>query len=185
MSVEPGGTAVPTDAVTVDDGEAIDAVDQLDDDRLTLAGLMMESAAGLRRDLDRRLEADCGLPLQWFELILRLSRSPDRQLRMSDLADQTNLTPSGLTRAIDRLVEAGLVQRLACPEDRRGAYAKLTPVGLRRVAEAVGPHLGHLEATLLSALTDREQSQLESLLRKVRDHVNPGAARPPEPIPLS
>jgi MarR family 2-MHQ and catechol resistance regulon transcriptional repressor len=176
---EEEGSALRTDAA------AVDAVDQLDDDRLTLAGLLMESATGLRRELDRRLEADCGLPLQWFELLLRLSRSPDRQLRMSDLADQTNLTPSGLTRAIDRLVEAGLVQRLACPEDRRGAYAKLTPAGLRRVAEAVGPHLSHLEATLLGALDEREQTRLESLLRKIRDHVNPGAARAPEPIPAA
>jgi DNA-binding MarR family transcriptional regulator len=159
------------------------APDQLDDDRLTLVGLMLESAAGLRRELERRLEDERGLPLQWFELLLRLGRSPGRQLRMSDLADQTSLTPSGLTRAIDRLVEAGLVERVACPEDRRGAYAALTPSGLERIDTAVGAHLRHIDDVLLSVLSPQDQDTLESLLRKIRDHVHPGAARAPEPIP--
>jgi MarR family 2-MHQ and catechol resistance regulon transcriptional repressor len=158
------------------------APDQLDDDRLTLVGLMLESAAGLRRELERRLEDERGLPLQWFELLLRLGRSPGRQLRMSDLADQTSLTPSGLTRAIDRLVEAGLVERVACPEDRRGAYAALTPSGLERIDTAVGAHLRHIDDVLLSVLSPQDQDTLESLLRKIRDHVHPGAARAPEPI---
>ena len=43
-----------------------EAPDQLNDDRLTLAGLLLESAAGLRRELDRRIDDDCGLSLQWF-----------------------------------------------------------------------------------------------------------------------
>jgi DNA-binding MarR family transcriptional regulator len=159
------------------------APDQLDDDRLTLVGLMLESAAGLRRELGRRLEDECGLSLQWFELLLRLGRSPGRQLRMSDLADQTSLTPSGLTRAIDRLVEARLVERVACPEDRRGAFAALTPAGLDRLDAAVGLHLRHIDETLLGVLTPQDQATLETLLRKIRDHVNPGAARAPEPIP--
>ena len=159
------------------------APDQLDDDRLTLVGLLLESAAGLRRELGRRLEDEGGLSLQWFELLLRLGRSPGRQLRMSDLADQTSLTPSGLTRAIDRLVEAGLVERVACPEDRRGAYAVLTTTGLERIGTAVGSHLRHVDETLLGVLSPQDQTTLEILLRKIRDHVHPGAARAPEPIP--
>jgi DNA-binding MarR family transcriptional regulator len=160
-----------------------EAPDQLNDDRLTLVGLLLESAAGLRRELGRRIEDETGLSLQWFELLLRLGRSPGHQLRMSDLADQTNLTPSGLTRAIDRLVEAGLVERLACPEDRRGAYAVLTPTGLDQIGAAVGLHLRHVDETLLGVLTPEDQTTLETIVRKIRDHVHPGAARTPEPIP--
>lgn len=157
--------------------------DILEDERLTLAGLFAESYTGLRSQLDRRLIDECGLSLQWFVLLLRIARSPDRRLRMSDLADQTSLTPSGLTRAIDRLAEAGLVERVACPSDRRGAFAALTPLGLGRITAAVGPHLGHLDDGLVGLLSDEERGQLAAILRKVRDHVNPGAARPPEPIP--
>lgn len=156
--------------------------DVLDDERLTLAGLLAESFTGLKHQLHRRLVEECGLTLQSFVLLLRLSRSPDRQLRMSDLADQTSLTPSGLTRAIDRLAEAGLVARVACPADRRGAYAALTTEGLARVRAAVKPHLRHLDDDFVGLLTPREQDQLAVILRKIRDHVNPGAARPPEPI---
>lgn len=150
-------------------------MDRLSDDRLTLVGLLIESTTALRAQLDRRLEHDVGLPLQWFELLLRLARSPGRHLRMSDLAAQTSLTPSGLTRAIDRLADARLVERAPCPSDKRGAYAVLTPRGLERVTGAVGPHLDHVEEALTGVLTADEQAQLAALLRKVRDHVNPAA----------
>jgi DNA-binding MarR family transcriptional regulator len=154
----------------------------LDDERLTLAGLFAESYTGLRHEMHRRLMAECGLSLQSFVLLLRLSRSPQRQLRMSDLADQTSLTPSGLTRAIDRLAESNLVERVPCPDDRRGFYAALTPKGLRTVRAAVAPHLRHLDEIFVGLLTEEERRQLAPILRKLRDHVNPGAARPPQPI---
>jgi DNA-binding MarR family transcriptional regulator len=156
--------------------------DLLDDERLTLTGLLVESATGLKQVIHRRLLDECGLSMQSFVLLLRLSRSPDRRLRMSDLADQTSLTPSGLTRAIDRLDEAGYVRRDACADDRRGSYAALTDEGLAQVRASVGPHLRHLDEEFVGLLSAEEQHQLAAILRKVRDHVNPGAARPPEPI---
>jgi DNA-binding MarR family transcriptional regulator len=150
--------------------------DQLQDDRLTLVGLFAESFKGLHGKLEQDLARDCGLPLQWFELLIRLARSPGQRLRMSDLALQTSLTPSGLTRAVDRLEAAGLVQRVACPSDRRGAYAALTHSGLQRTRAAVGPHLRHIQEHLTGLLTAGEQQALAGLLRKIRDHVNPDAA---------
>jgi MarR family 2-MHQ and catechol resistance regulon transcriptional repressor len=149
--------------------------DPLTDDRLTLVGLLIESTTALRATLDRLLERDADMPLQAFELLLRLARSPGRRLRMSDLAAQTSLTPSGLTRAIDRLEAAGLVGRAPCRSDRRGAYATLTTTGLERIRAAVEPHLDHVEEHFTGVLTADEQVQLTDLLRKVRDHVNPAA----------
>jgi MarR family transcriptional regulator, 2-MHQ and catechol-resistance regulon repressor len=154
-------------------------VDGLQDDRITLVGLLTESYTALRIELGRGLEHDSDLPLLWFELLLRLARSPGHRLRMSGLAAQTSLTPSGLTRAIDRLEATGLVERLPCPSDRRGAFASLTPAGLDRIGAAIGPHIRHVERYFTSALTADEQRQLAGLLRKVRDHVNPGAAAVP------
>ena len=151
-------------------------MDPLRDDRLTLVGLLFESATALRSQLDRRLDREVELPLQSFELLLRLARSPGHHLRMSDLAAQTSLTPSGLTRAVDRLERADLVERVPCPSDRRGAYAALTPTGLDRIRGAVEPHLGHVEEYLTGALDPDEQALLTDLMRKVRDHVNPAAA---------
>lgn len=150
-------------------------MDVLDDDRLTLMGLFVESYAGVRSTVERQLAVDSGLSLQWFELLIRLARSPGHRLRMSDLAAQTRLTPSGLTRAVDRLEDAGLVERVACPSDRRGAFAALTDIGLARIRDAVAPHLDHLDGIFAAVLTDDEVEDLGRLLRKLRDHVNPEA----------
>jgi DNA-binding MarR family transcriptional regulator len=152
------------------------AMDDLEDERLTLVGLFAESYKGLSARLEAMLERECGMSIQRFELLIRLARSPGHRLRMSDLALQTGLTPSGLTRAVDRLEAAGLVARVACPTDRRVAYAELTPLGADRIRAAVGPHLRHIDEHLSTALTPGEQRRLAALLRKVRDHVNPAAA---------
>jgi DNA-binding MarR family transcriptional regulator len=154
-------------------------MDGLQDDRITLVGLLTESYTALRTELDRGLERDADMPLGWFELLIRLARSPGQRLRMSDLAAQTSLTPSGLTRAVDRLEAAGLVERLPCPSDRRGAYASLTLAGSERIRAAVDPHLEHVERYFTGVLAADERRQLAALLRKVRDHVNPGAAAVP------
>jgi MarR family transcriptional regulator, 2-MHQ and catechol-resistance regulon repressor len=157
-------------------------MDQLQDERMTLVGLFIESYKGLTAKLERGLDEQTGLSLQWFELLLRLARSPGRRLRMSDLALQTSLTPSGLTRAVDRLEEAGLVERVACPSDRRGAFAALTEAGLARISAAVGPHLRDVDEQLTGLLSDGELRDLARLLRKIRDHVNPEAATISPPL---
>ncbi|MGH9247323.1 MAG: MarR family winged helix-turn-helix transcriptional regulator [Acidimicrobiales bacterium] len=149
----------------------------LDDERLTTAGLFFEAHAALIRALEQALEAEAGLTGQWFEILLRLGRSPSKALRMSDLSAQTALTPSGLTRAVDRLEDAGLVCRKSCPEDRRGAFATLTPAGRARIEAAVDAHLAHLDEYFFAHLTARERAQLEAITRKLRDQLHPGATQ--------
>jgi DNA-binding MarR family transcriptional regulator len=145
----------------------------LHDERLTLMGLLVEAHAGLTTTLERRLEAESGLSAQWFEVLLRLARSPDHRLRMSDLASQVTLTPSGLTRVVDRLEAEGLVKRESCPSDRRGSNAVLTPKGLKRLESAVPKHLDHLDELIVKILTDKERAALEGALRKMRDALRP------------
>jgi MarR family 2-MHQ and catechol resistance regulon transcriptional repressor len=147
----------------------------LDDERLTAAGLLFEAHAGLSAALERRLADDCNLSTQWFELLLRLARSPGHRLRMCELANQVALSPSGLTRAVDRLEAAHLVSREQCPEDRRVSYASLTDAGLARIEAALPAHLEHLDEYFVGVLTPEELQQLSATMRKVRDHVNPGA----------
>lgn len=152
----------------------------LDDPRLTLVGLFAESWTGLEEHFERGLQQEHGLSSQWFVLLLRIARSPGHRLRLNVLARQTGMSPSGLTRALQRLEDAGLARRVACPDDRRGAFAEITDQGLRTLLPAVQTHLQHLDESLLSSLTSEEQAQLSTLLRKIRDHVNPGAATPPD-----
>jgi DNA-binding MarR family transcriptional regulator len=149
----------------------------LDDERLTAAGLLFEASSALMATLERRLGQECGLSVPWFEVLVRLARSPEQRLRMCDLAAQVAMSPSGLTRVVDRLVEAGLVTRQHCPTDRRVAWAQLTPAGLARIEEAVPAHLRHLDELFAAPLTEEQQASLSALLRLVRDHVNPSAAQ--------
>jgi len=142
---------------------------------LTTAGLLVESFHGLSERLERELVSD-GLSVQWFDVLIRLLRTPEHRLRMSDLAAQSTLSPSGLTRAVDRLEAAGLVVREACPSDRRGANAVLTATGEARIAAALPTHLEQLAEVFDDAYTDEELQQLTELLRKLRDRVNPDAA---------
>ena len=149
----------------------------LDEEGLTAVGLFLEAHAGLAAILERRLAEDCGLPAPWFEVLVRLSRSPGERLRMADLAAQVALSPSGLTRAVDRLEEEGLVARASCPSDRRGAFAVLTDEGRARLQEGVPGQVAEVQEHFTGLLSPAELTRLTATLRKLRDHLNPGAAQ--------
>lgn len=151
--------------------------DPHDDPRLTLAGLFFETHDGLTANLSRRLETDFGMNQQNFEVILRLSRSPEQRLRMSDLAAQVTMSASGLSRAVDRLEREGLVERVACPTDRRSVYAALTAAGRDRVDGLLPAHLRHIEEEFIGPLDATDRADLERILRRLRDHVNPECVR--------
>jgi DNA-binding MarR family transcriptional regulator len=97
--------------------------------------------------LDREL-ARQGLGVSEFEVLDRLSESPEHKFRAQELADGVHLSQSALSRLIDRLEKNGLVERCSCGEDRRGVYVILTPAGLQRHAEAAPVHREVLARTL-------------------------------------
>lgn len=146
----------------------------LDDDRLTAAGLLFEVANGLTTQLAGQI-TEAGLALSEFEVLLRLSRSPETRLRMSDLAVQANLSSSGLTRLVDRLEARELVVRRACPSDGRGSFATLTPAGLDLLLAIIPAHVELIERWYTSTLSARQLEQLTAALRTVRAVVRPGA----------
>jgi len=148
----------------------------LDDERLTVVGLFLETHAGLSALMRRRLAEYPELPDQSLEVLLRLARSGG-ELRMSDLAAQAGLSPSGLTRAVDRLEAAGLAGRSSCPSDRRRAYAVVTDKG-RKVLDAVIPiHLADIDEHFTGLLSPEELAAFTATMRKLRDHLNPAAAQ--------
>ena len=119
------------------------------------AGFLTTHAA-LVRELDRELEAQHGLPLTQYEVLLHLDRAPDQRLRMSELARSVLLSQSGVTRLVDRLVARGLVVRAPCAEDRRVLWAQLTEEGGRRLAEARPSHLAGVRARFLDRFDEEE-----------------------------
>jgi DNA-binding MarR family transcriptional regulator len=158
--------------------------DPLQHPLLTTIGLLMEAHAGLSLAMERRLETENGMSVQWFEVLVRLARTPGHRLRMSDLAAQTTLSASGLTRAVDRLETAGLVERQACPEDRRSTYAALTDAGEARIMDALPVHVSQIVEVFESLYTPDELDTFEALIRRLRDATNPCAAKASEPDTL-
>ncbi len=144
----------------------------LDDPRLTAMGLLVETSAGITEVFQRELEA-LGISGSAFEVLIRLARSPERRLRMTELAAQSTLTNSGLTRLVDRLEHAGLVGREPCETDRRGFFATLTPEGLAKVASVLPTHLVVVESILTGVLDPDELAVFLGALRKVRAVVKP------------
>ena len=145
-----------------------------DDPRITAIGLLYEAAAGLSARFATQFE-EHGLSSVEFEVLTRLARSPGNQLRMTDLAAQTTLSTSGVTRVVDRMERDGLLCRSACPSDRRSSYAVVTSTGLARLDETLPGHLRIIEQWFTGQL---EPAALEALLdglRRVRDAVHPGA----------
>lgn len=144
-----------------------------DDPRITAFGMLLEAHAAVITQVNRDLEASAGVPVTWFEVLVRLARSPDRALRMAELARQVGLSTSGLTRLADRIEDAGYVRREACPSDRRGANAVLTTEGQKLLRRCLPPHLASVEQHLAGPLgTDLDD--LVELLRRLRDANGPG-----------
>jgi DNA-binding MarR family transcriptional regulator len=121
---------------------------------------LLRAHAALVRDLDAQLEAEHGLSLSAYEVLLLLAEAPQGRLRMSELAESSLLSLSGMTRLVDRLVGAGHVERERCAEDRRGLWARLTPAGADLFRRARETHLRGIRERFLSRLSDAQLTAL-------------------------
>lgn len=145
-------------------------LDLYDDPRIEAFGMLLETHNELVNATSHFLD-ELGLPVPWLGVLIRLARSPDERLRMTELARDMTMSTSGLTRLIDRVEAAGHVRRERCPEDRRGLLAVLTPEGREVAAAAAAPHLADLQRLIGEPLDAEELDQLTDLLRRVRNHA--------------
>jgi MarR family transcriptional regulator, 2-MHQ and catechol-resistance regulon repressor len=148
--------------------------DLVEDQRITAVGLLSEVYSGLSGRFAPQI-AEYGLAPVEFEVLIRLSRSPEGQLRMTDLSTQTSLSTSGVTRVVDRLERDGLVRRRACSSDRRSSYAVITEAGRCRLESILPGHLDLIDEWFTGLLTPEQLEGLLSGLRVIRDAVRPGA----------
>jgi DNA-binding MarR family transcriptional regulator len=127
----------------------------------------LQSHASIVRVLDAELAADHGITSRDYEVMLYLAQESDQRLAMSALAERTMLTRSGITRLVDGLVEAGLVERVRCPSDARVSYARLTDVGYDKLREAGCSHVRSIHRVFLEHFTPEEVDQLAELLSRL------------------
>lgn len=118
------------------------------------------------RAIDARLRADHNLSLDDYGILITLVGQPDQRQRMSQLGEQRLLTPSGITRAVARLEERGLLRRDQDPADGRAYFATLTAEGARHLRAAQRTHHAIVRELYLSRLESRELAQLGALFEK-------------------
>jgi DNA-binding MarR family transcriptional regulator len=130
----------------------------------------IESIGGLMTAMESDL-APFGLTMGDYEVLVRLSEAEDEQMRMCDLAAALQLSPSGLTRRLDGLVKARLVQRVASPADRRVMFAALTPAGHTKLVEAAPDHVASVRARFLKGLSREQIRDVGDIFEAVRANL--------------
>ena len=128
---------------------------------------LLRTHAFLVKRLDAELEAEHGLALTSYEVLLHLSFAEGRKMRMCDVAESVLLSRSGLTRLIDRLEREDLVERVSCPDDARGAYARLTEAGHAKLRDAQGTHLAGVRAHFIEHFGPEELDVLGEAWERV------------------
>jgi DNA-binding MarR family transcriptional regulator len=126
--------------------------------------------------IDAQLLRDSGLPHGYYEILVRLSETPGRALRMTQLAAASTFSKSRLSHAVSRLEQRGLVIREDCATDRRGQIARLTDAGLEVLKAAAPGHVEQVRRSLIDALTPEQVRQLGEISAAMIAVAAPGAA---------
>lgn len=123
--------------------------------------------------LDSQLRRDAELTNFEYYVLAMLSEAPERTLRMTALAAQTNATLPRLSHVVRRLEERGLVERFPCPEDRRATNARLTDAGWRKVQAAAPTHVANVRQHVIDALTPEQVGQLTDIADALLERLDP------------
>ena len=128
---------------------------------------LLRAHAAVTRELSARLEAEHGLTLSDFDVLVQLFHAEEHRLRRVDLARQVLLTASGITRLLDGLERAGWVAKARCDSDQRVTYAVLTEEGLRKLTTARASHARDIDELFGSQFTAEEAATLDELLARL------------------
>ena len=127
----------------------------------------LRAHAAITRELSARLEADHGLTLSDYDVLVQLYHAEGHRMRRIDIARSVLLTASGITRLLDGLEQCGLVEKQRCDSDARVTYAALTKEGLRKIADARSSHAADIEELFASTFEGAEREQLAELLGRL------------------
>lgn len=116
--------------------------------------------------LERTLKAH-GLLVVHYSILVALSAAPDRTMRLTELADAANVSPSRLSHRLRTLVDRGDVTITADTDDLRGKHAALTAAGLQRLEEVAPLHVEDVQRVVFDQLDRSETEALAGALSKV------------------
>src|SRR6266511_2629127 len=132
-------------------------------------GHLLGAHATLTRQLSTQLVEDHGLTMSEYEVLLLLSREPEHAMRRIDLSREVRLSPSGITRMLNRLEATGLVEKGSCSNDARVTYAVLTEAGMDKLRECSPDHFAAVERLIGERLSEEEIESLGELLGRLSD----------------
>lgn len=132
-------------------------------------GHLLGAHSTLTRQLSAQLVEEHGLTMSEYEVLLLLSREPERSMRRIDLSREVRLSPSGITRMLDRLEATGLVEKGSCEKDARVTYAVLTDAGMQKLRDCSPDHFAAIERLIGERLSDAEVESLSKLLARLSD----------------
>jgi DNA-binding MarR family transcriptional regulator len=139
-------------------------------DELAAWRWMLLAHAGALHAIDAELSQSGHVPLAWYDVLLELNAAPGRRLRMSELGDRVVLSRTRVSRIVDDMVGAGLVERVANPDDGRSSLAQMTNQGRAELRRAAPAYRSGIEKHFLSLLNNSEQRVLATALQRVAEH---------------
>jgi DNA-binding MarR family transcriptional regulator len=139
-------------------------------------GALARTHAAVSQRLQEALAQGDFPPLPWYEVLATVAEAPDQRMRMGDLAEALVITRGGLTKLVDRLVKAGLLERTFCESDRRVSYATLLPAGVNMLVEMRPVIVGELELAFSANLSVEQANELRETLDGVRTTACAGVA---------
>ncbi len=134
-------------------------------------GALARTHAAISQRLQEALAQGDFPPLPWYEVLATVAEAPEQRMRMGDLAEALVITRGGLTKLVDRLVKAGLLERTFCETDRRVSYATLLPAGMTLLAEMRPVIVGELELAFSASLSVKQANELRRTLDGVRGNA--------------
>jgi len=143
----------------------------LDDDEQRAWRSWVNASLLLPDRLSRDLAEKHGLTMADYEILVQLSEHPERRIRMSELAERTLSSRSRLSHQIDRMVDAGLVTREACTDDRRGSFAVLTVTGWDTIVAAAPDHVAAVREHLVDLLGPERFAEFGESCRMIVDDL--------------
>lgn len=144
----------------------------LTDDEQAIWRAFLHATTLLDDHLDRQLQRDAGIPHMYYALLSTLSETPDRRMRMTELAEQAKITRSRLSHAVTRLEGDGWVRRESCPTDRRGQVCVLTDEGYAELARMAPGHVTAVRAAIFDRLTPEQKQQLGEISRVIAEGLH-------------
>ena len=128
---------------------------------------LLRAHAVTTRQFNAELLAAHGLTINDFDVLAQLARAPEKALKRVDLSERVLLTPSGITRLLKGLEQAGYVSNRPCAEDARVTYAVLTPKGEQKLAEARETHVADVREVFSELFSQDELAVLAELLERI------------------